>query len=94
MKYRVSDEARRDLTEIARHIAEDNPSRALSFVDELTTKFRVIAERPLSFPAREEWHTELRSALHRPYVILFGVTGDHVEIVRVFHGARDIPNLL
>jgi plasmid stabilization system protein ParE len=48
----------------------------------------------LSFPAREEWHPDLRSALHRPDVILFRVAGDHVEIVRVLHSARDIPNLL
>ncbi|MFN4114787.1 MAG: type II toxin-antitoxin system RelE/ParE family toxin [Sphingomonadaceae bacterium] len=94
MKYRVSDEARRDLVDIGRHIAQDNPSRALTFIDELTTRFRIVAERPLSFPAREEWHPDLRSALHRPYVILFRVAGDHVEIVRVFHSARDIPNLL
>lgn len=94
MKYRVSDEARRDLADIARHIAQDNPSRAVSFIEELTTKFRLVAERPLSFPAREEWHPDLRSALHRPYVILFRVAGDHVEIVRVLHSARDIPNLL
>jgi toxin ParE1/3/4 len=94
MKFRVSDEARRDLAEIARHIAEDNPSRALSFVDELSAKFRTIAERPLSFPARAEWHPELRSGLHRPYVILFRVADDYVKIARVLHSARNIPNLL
>lgn len=94
MKFRVAEEAKRDLADIGRHIAEDNPTRALSFVDELTAKFRIIAERPLTFPAREGWHPELRSALHRPYVILFRVASDHVEIARVFHGARDIPNLL
>jgi toxin ParE1/3/4 len=94
MKYRISDEAQRDLAGIGQHIAQDNPERAVSFVDELTAKFRLVAERPLSYPAREDWHPELRSALHRPYVILFCVADDHVDIVRVFHGARDIPNLL
>jgi len=94
MKYRISDEAQRDLVGIGQHIAQDNPTRALSFVDEITEKFRLVAERPLSFPAREEWHPELRSALHRPYVIVFRIADDHVDIVRVFHGARDIPNLL
>lgn len=94
MKYRISAEAQRDMAGIGQHIAQDNPERAVSFVDELTAKFRLVAERPLSFPARLEWHPELRSALHRPYVILFRVTDDHVDIVRVFHGARDIPNLI
>jgi len=94
MKYRISDEAQRDLAGIGQHIAQDNPERAVSFVDELTAKFRIVAERPLSFPAREDWHPELRSALHRPYTILFRVADDHVDIVRIFHGARDIPNLI
>ncbi len=94
MKYRISDEARRDLAGIGQYIAQDNPARALSFIDEMTAKFRLVAERPLSFPAREEWHSDLRSALHRPYVIVFRVADDRVDIVRVFHGARDIPNLL
>ena len=94
MKLKVSDAAQRDLAEIGRHIAEDNPARAVSFVDELTAKFRTIGERPLSFRTREAWHPDLRSALHRPYVILFRVAGDCVEVARVFHAARDIPNLL
>jgi toxin ParE1/3/4 len=94
MKYRISDEARRDLTGIGQYIAQDNPARALSFIDEMTAKFRIVAERPLSFPARDDWHPDLRSSLHRPYVIVFRVTDDHVDIVRIFHGARDIPNLL
>jgi toxin ParE1/3/4 len=94
MTYRISDEAQRDLAGIGQHIAQDNPARALSFIDEFAAKFRLIAERSLSFPAREDWHPELRSALHRPYIILFRIADDYVDIIRVFHGARDIPNLL
>lgn len=94
MKFRISDEAQRDVAGIGQHIAQDNPERAVSFIDELTAKFRLVAERPLSFPTREDWHPELRSALHRPYIILFRVADAYVDIVRVFHGARDIPNLL
>ena len=94
MTYRISDEARRDLVGIGQYIAQDNPARAVSFVDEITQTFRLVAERPLSFPARVEWHPDLRSALHRPYLILFRIADDHVDIVRVFHGARDIPNML
>ena len=94
MTYRVSDEAQRDLAGIAQHIAQDDPARTFSLIDELTAKFRLVAERPLSFPAREDWHPDLRSALHRPYVIVFRIGDDHVDIVRVFHGARDIPTLL
>jgi toxin ParE1/3/4 len=94
MKYRISDEAKRDLAGIGRYIAQDNPIRAVSFVDELTAKFRAVAERPMSFPVRADLPPELRAALHRPYLILFRVAEDSVDIARVLHGARDIPNLL
>jgi toxin ParE1/3/4 len=94
MNYRISAEAQRDLAGIGQHIAQDNPARALSFVDEIIAKFRQVADRPLAYPAREDWHLDLRSALHRPYVIVFRIADGHVDIVRVFHGARDIPNLL
>ena len=94
MKYRISDEAQRDLGGIGRHIAQDNAARALSFIDEMTAEFRQVAERPRSSPVREDWHPDLRSGLHRPYVIVFRVADDYVDIVRVFHGARDIPNLI
>lgn len=43
-----------DLVAIGRYIAEDDPDRALSFVDELETKAAQAAERPRSFPARED----------------------------------------
>ncbi|MEQ1495032.1 MAG: type II toxin-antitoxin system RelE/ParE family toxin [Novosphingobium sp.] len=94
MKYSISDQAWRDLQGIGRYIAQDNPARAVTFVSELTAQFRVIAERPKSFPARDELRPGLRSALHRPYVILFFIENDLVRIARVFHGARDIPQLI
>jgi toxin ParE1/3/4 len=94
MNYVIAAEAERDLQRIGRYIAQDNPTRAVTFVDELTAQFRVIAERPLTFPARDELRAGLRSALHRPYVILFTIENDLVKIARVFHGARDIPQLI
>ena len=44
--------AEEDLESIADHIAEDNPSRAVTFVQELREKCRVLAEMPKSTPAR------------------------------------------
>lgn len=70
-RYRILPEASRDLDAIADYILEDDPARAVGFVDELTARFRVIAERPLSFPARPEFGPGLRSALYGNYVIIF-----------------------
>jgi plasmid stabilization system protein ParE len=92
--YSVADEARRDLEAIADYIMEDNPLRAVSFVQEITARFASIGERPLSFPHPDDLPAEMRSALHGNYRIIFRVTEGVPEILRVLHGARDLPPLL
>jgi toxin ParE1/3/4 len=82
-------EARSDLIEIARYIAEDNPERAITFVDELEAKARQTAERPRSFPARDDVSPGLRAVRHGRYLLFFRELGDEVRIVRILHGKRD-----
>jgi plasmid stabilization system protein ParE len=41
MKLVITDEAKADLRQISEWIAEDNPARALSFVDELEDRCAV-----------------------------------------------------
>jgi len=75
-------------------IALDNPARALSFVVEIEATMATIAERPESFPSRDELIAGLRNARHGRYLIFFLVTAGEVQIVRVLHGARDLPRAL
>ena len=93
MKFRVAAAAKQDFKDIADYIARDDPARAQSFIVEIYQKIHVIAERPFSFQARDEWHQGLRSALHQNYHIVFRVEDDVIEIARVLHGARDIENI-
>lgn len=92
-KFRLTPEVDSDLEDIADYIIRDNPERALSFVDEVVAKFRVIGERPESFPLVEGMPWPLRSALHGNYRILFEIIDDLPHILRVIHGARDIDSL-
>lgn len=82
-----------DLRSIALYIAEDNPPRALSFVDELRARATQAAERPESFPARDDLAPGLRAARLGRYLIFFLNLPEEVEIVRVLHGARDLRAL-
>ena len=82
-----------DLRAIAAWIAEDNPDRALSFIAELREKAIQAAERPESFPARDELAAGLRAARLGRYLIFFLNLPDEVQIVRVLHGARDLGRL-
>ncbi len=85
--------ARADLIEIADFIAQDEPRRALSFVAEIEARMREAAKRPGSFPARDELHEGLRAARHGRYLIFFVEAGDEVRVVRILHGARDLPRV-
>jgi toxin ParE1/3/4 len=93
-RLRIASAALADMESIAEFIGRDNPARAGSFSDELAQKIEAIAERPLSFPARADLKPNLRSALHGNYLIIFRVLEDELDVLRVVHGARDIPGLL
>jgi toxin ParE1/3/4 len=85
--------AREDLLTIGLYIADDNPHRAETFVAELEAKARHLAEWPGSHPARDDISPGLRVAAHGRYLLLYRDLDDEVRIVRVVHGARDLPRM-
>ena len=82
-----------DLDGISSFIGQDNPDRAVSFIAELESKVRQAAERPQSFPARDDIAPGLRSNVYKNYLILFRELEDEVRIVHVVHGRRDLHAL-
>ncbi len=94
MKFDITGAAQQDLREIGAYIAKDNPNRAISFASELTAKIYQVGARPYSFPERGELREGLRCALHGHYQILFIVNCDRPLILRILHGARNIPEII
>lgn len=94
MKLVIRAAARADLSRIAAYIARDNPLRANSFAKELTAKIMDVAERPMTFPARDEWQPGLRAALHANHYIIYRLKDDRVIVLRIIHAARNIPDLI
>jgi len=86
--------AEQDLIDIWRHIAGDNEAAADALLDRIETTCLRLAEHPRLGPARRDIAPDLRYFPVRRYLILYRMAGDGVEIVRVLHGARDLPNLL
>jgi toxin ParE1/3/4 len=86
--------ARRDLIEIGDYIALDNPRRAASFVAEIEAEIARIAAQPGRFPARADLAPGLRAARRGRYLIFFLEAVGEVQIVRIIHGARDLPRAL
>jgi toxin ParE1/3/4 len=85
--------ARDDLMAIGLYIADDNPSGAERLVAELEAKARDLAAWPQSHPARDDISPGLRAAVHGRYLLLYRDLEDEVRIVRIVHGARDLPRI-
>lgn len=90
MQVVFTEQAEIDLEEIGDYIAADNPSRAVSFVQEIRKHCTRIATSPFGYVARPELGEGIRSCTHERYLILFQPSDRDVLIVRIIHGARDL----
>lgn len=91
MLLRFTQLAEQDLESIADYIAADNPRRATTFVQELRHQCKRIALNPPGYRLRPELGEGIRSCVHGHYVIFFEASASDVIVVRILHGARDLP---
>jgi len=80
-----------DLTEIALFIARNNPAAADRWLETIDEKCAMLAKMPHLGRLRPELAPELRSFPVGRYVIFYRPASDGIEVIRVLHGARDIP---
>jgi toxin ParE1/3/4 len=93
---------RQDLVDIAYHyIREDTPVTARRFRDQAERTFRLVAGMPgmgtrckLEHPALADLRVRPLSSPFEAYLVFYRPVADGIEIVRVLHGARDIPRVL
>lgn len=81
-------QAEQDLIEFWIYIAQDNPDAADQMLDELESKFTLLAEQPYLGPARPDLSQGMRYFPVGNYLVLYREIAGGVEIVRVVHGAR------
>lgn len=93
MRIELSPWVESDLEVIADYIAQDNPSRAVSFIREIRQKINRIGQHPLLYQLRPEIGEGARLAVVGRYVILFRIVGETARIERVVFGGRDLPTL-
>ncbi|KXF74787.1 hypothetical protein ATN84_23210 [Paramesorhizobium deserti] len=94
MSYRLRPQAEADIEAIALYIAEDNPSAAKRWYDDIHHRCQRIEEMPGIGIARPEVRPELRSFAVGNYLILHRQIDEGTEIVRVVHDARQWEDLL
>jgi toxin ParE1/3/4 len=87
-----------DLQTAAQFIYKDNPTAALSFLEAAYDTFEFLARNPgvgrqrldLGLPEIRSW----RISGFRRYLIFYRALPDRIQIWRVLHGARDLPQSL
>jgi len=78
-----------DLKQISEFIAQDNPYRGMSFIEEIRQACLVWAETPFAGRDRSDLREGIRSFPHAKYVIFYQPLETGICIVRVLHGSRD-----
>jgi toxin ParE1/3/4 len=86
-------QAEEDLIELWLYIVQDNLNAADRVLDEIEECFHTLADNPLMGRLRPDIAPELRYFVVGKYLILYRSVQNGVQIVRVIHGARDLPNL-
>lgn len=76
--------------DIAIFVAQDNPTRALTFVDELESMCDTLGSAPGIGTARPELGESIRMLPHGRYLIFYREANKGLRIERIMHGARDI----
>lgn len=94
MRLEFSRFVENDLDAIAGYIAQDNPRRALTFVQEVRVKLFDIGRNALLYRLRPDIGDGARLATVGHYAILFRVVGESVRIERITYGGRDLAAML
>ena len=95
MIVHLTAEAERDLEEIGDWIARDNPTRAVTFIEELQHTCLDLAEFPERFPPVPRYESRcVRYRAKGNYLIFCRVEATKVFILHLRHGAMDYSALL
>lgn len=93
MKIERTRSVESDLETIGDFIAQNNPTRAVSFIREMRELISSLGKNPFLYRLRPELGKGARIATMGRYVIIFRVVGEVIRIERVLHGGRDLARV-
>lgn len=91
--FAVTSTAESDYLDIWLYIAQDSVANADRFFDLLQSKHAVIQSQPRIGTPRPDFGAEVRSYPVAHYTLFYRLQGEQIELLRVLHGARDLPRL-
>ena len=89
--------AREDILDIGVYLMDQNPAAATRFLNALEETLNSLADMPEMGRIYQVGTHELRRFPVRnfdKYLIFYRLLDDRIELVRIIHGSRDIPELL
>jgi len=91
----LTEEAEADLRAIGDYIAQDNPDRAVSFVEEIVDRCLKIGHNPSAFALVPRYaHLGIRKRSFGNYLIFYRASDEAVEVLHILHAARDFDAVL
>jgi toxin ParE1/3/4 len=95
MRVVMTAAAKADLLAIRRYIGADNPTRAVSFVEELLDRCLALADTPRAYPLVPRYERfGIRRCVHGNYLIFYRLQTEQIEVIHILQGARDIEAIL
>lgn len=90
-----TDEAKAHLQDIYHYIRRDSPVYAARTVDGLTRRAEQLTTHPRSGRVMPKYDDEdLRELVVYPYRLVYRIKTDRIDVIAVFHGARQPPESL
>jgi toxin ParE1/3/4 len=90
--YVLSREADNDLEEIFDYTFEEfGFNQAVKYLEEIDNVFAKIVKTPQIGRIRNEVKKDLYSFPIGSHVVFYRIQIDHIRILRVLHGAKDLP---
>jgi toxin ParE1/3/4 len=86
-----SQQAEADLLELWLYVARNNVDAADEVLDTIERACALLATQPLMGRARPELAADVRSFPCSSWVLFYIPAADGIHVVRVLHGARDLP---
>lgn len=91
MRLRYDPAALRDLAAICDYIAQHNAGAATRLAARIRAALGRLEAHPHSAPKRRSDDIRILVVPGTPYFALYRVRGEEVQILRIYHGARNIP---
>lgn len=94
-RFELSLPAEKDLEDVFSYTDEEYGSdQAIKYLTELDDVFQQLVENPELGRERNEIKKGLRSFPKNKHVVFYRILKEHIRIVRILHGNRDLPKFL